>query len=146
MLRWLPSLGGVACLASSGEGIVIREFDALSILGVATDALLARAIELRWIATVAPEALHAIFGAGQSAICCGARVRARELPPRMLDTSAAPRALGVTHAARLGPCAGVRGPVRGLELRRMAGDAAERAIAAFAAMDSVWSVLTTGDE
>jgi hypothetical protein len=144
--RRLPGLGGVACLAGVGEGVVLWELDALSILGVTTDALFARARELCWLAAVAPEALHAIFGSGQPLICGGTCVCAGELPPRMLDTSVAPRALGMTHPARLRPCATVRGPRRGLELGRMAGHTTERAVVAIAPVNSARSVVMTRDE
>lgn len=69
------------------------ELHALPILGVAADAFASCALELRGLAAMAPEALHALLGARQAAIRGGQRVRAGQLPPRVLDADAMPRAL-----------------------------------------------------
>jgi len=146
MRGWLPRLGGVAGLASAAEGVVTGERDGLKIFGVAADALFARPSELCWLVAVAPEALYVIFGAGNVAICGGARMGARELPPRVFDASVAPRALRVTHAARLGSRASMRRPSRGLELRLVASHAPERAVMAIAAVNGAWSILMARDQ
>ena len=146
MRRWLPRLSGVAALAGRSEAVVAREFDALKILGVATDALFTRASELRWLATMTPEALHAPIGPGESAVFGGARMSAGELPPRMFDASVPPRALGVTHTARLRARADMRRASRRLELGLMTRDTTQRSLATVAAMNGLWNGAPAGRE